>query len=134
MALGFDLRECDAVHHMKYVPGRQKLTAFAGLEPGEKMNELLLEYLLFTRAAHWSYEEEIRRLIVLNRESRRAGEDHFMDFAGNLRLVKVVAGINCAVPRAEVESALNSYPEPVEIIKAKASPRAFQVIRERQGF
>jgi hypothetical protein len=133
IALGFDLRGSDAVHHMRYVSGRRRLTAFDGLEPGDRMNELLLQYLLFTRAAHWSYEEEIRRLVVLDGECKQTGEDHYLDFAGNLRLVKVIAGINCRVPKAEIESALTDYDEPVEIIKARASLHAFQVVRDRRG-
>jgi len=127
------LRGNDAVQHMRYVSSRRRLTAFDGLEPGERMNEVLLQHLLFTRAAHWSYEDEIRRLVVLNQESKSTGEDHFVDFAGNLRLLQVIAGINCRVPRAEIESALDGYSQPVEIIKARASLQAFQVIRDRRG-
>ena len=134
IVLGFDLRGSDAVHHMRYVSGRRRLTEFDGLEPGDRLNELLLQHLLFTRAAHWSYEDEIRRLVVLNHESRPVGEHHFIDFSGNLRLVKVIAGINCKVPKAEIEGALNGYAEPVEIIKARASLQTFQVIRNRRGF
>jgi len=134
IVLGFDLRGIDAVQHMRYVSSRRRLTAFDGLEPGERLNELLLQHLLFTRAAHWSYEDEIRRLVVLNHESKPAGEHHFIDFAGNLRLLQVIAGINCRVPRAEIESALDGHGEEVEIIKARASLQAFRVTRDRRGF
>jgi hypothetical protein len=134
IVLGFDLPGTDAVQHMRYVSSRRRLTAFDGLEPGERLNELLLQHLLFTRAAHWSYEDEIRRLVVLNHESKPAGEHHFIDFAGNLRLLQVIAGINCRVPRAEIESALDGHAEQVEIIKARASLQAFRVTRDRRGF
>ena len=92
-----------------------------------------MQHLLFTRAAHWSYEDEIRRLVVLNHESKPAGEHHFIDFAGNLRLLQVIAGINCRVPRAEIESALDGHAEQVEIIKARASLQAFRVTRRSAG-
>jgi hypothetical protein len=134
IALGFELRGSDAVHEMRYISSRRRLTAFDGLEPGERFNQLLLQHLLFTRAAHWSYEDEIRRLVVLNQESKQAGEHHFFDFSGNLRLVKVIAGINCKVPKSEIESGLDAYAEPVEVIKARASSQAFQVIRDRRAF
>jgi len=46
----------------------------------------------------------------------------------------VIAGINCRVPRAEIESALDGHTEQVEIIKARASLQAFRVTRDRRGF
>ena len=49
IVLGFDLRGIDAVQHMRYVSSRRRLTAFDGLKPGERLSELLLQHLLFTR-------------------------------------------------------------------------------------
>jgi len=87
----------------------------------------ILKKILLTKFQAWNYEDEVR--IFIERENQD-GHYYFYHFDKNIRLTQVIAGLRCAVPRNAIEEKLRSYPEHIEIIKARLSLDSFEVIAD----
>ncbi len=73
------------------------------------------------------------RWLFLKRDNKD-GDYYFCMFDENIRLAHVIAGLRCTVPRSTIEKKLRIYPDHVEIVKARLSPNAFEVIEDVRGF
>jgi len=99
--------------------------------PWREPDVQFMHQILFTKFAGWRYEDEVRMYAARDEEENGL---YFADFNENLRLREVIAGHRCCVERGEILAALTSYPEPVDIRKARLSYTAFEVIEDVGGF
>jgi hypothetical protein len=82
---------------------------------------------LFTKFAHWGYEQEIRIWVPLQNEENGL---HFLNFDENLRLVEVILGANCKLTPRAITQALGTVAGEVTIIKARAAYDGFRMVED----
>jgi hypothetical protein len=123
LCLGFELPHQDIAKVVRYVSERLPFPDPPTMADAEAM--------LFTKFSNWQYEQEIRVWAQLNDE-----EDgmYYSDFSDTLRLVEVIAGANCTVPRIGITRALGPAAEHVAITKARAGFTRFEVVADQRGF
>ena len=85
-----------------------------------------MKILLFTKFSHWRYEQEYRVFVNLDEDIDGL---YYMDFSDRLALKVVIVGDQSSVTRAEVSSALGDLETDVEAFKARASFKAFDVVK-----
>ncbi len=98
---------------------------FSELESTERFE--VVRKVLFTKFKHWEYENEIRLWAPLQHE-----EDglHFLEFDEKLRIVEVIVGASCTLPRSEITQALAALASEVNIIKARAAYDRFEMVED----
>jgi hypothetical protein len=99
LGLGFEVSD-EIAMRVKYVPSRLPFPK----EPAVVDSQTMLS----TKFKHWEYEQEVRIWVQLSDE-----EDglYYCDFGERLKLVEVVAGANCTVPRNAIVRALGADAE-----------------------
>jgi hypothetical protein len=89
------------------------------------------EAMLFTKFSSWRYERELRIWAALNDEQDGL---YYSDFDNTLRLVEVIAGARCTVPRSAVVRALGPLQREIVLTKARAGFTRFEVVPDKRGF
>jgi hypothetical protein len=122
ICLGFEVPE-DSSKIVNYVPKRLPFPTTLTAAHAEAM--------LFTKYSHWEYEHEIRIWAELDDE-----EDglYFHDFDDTLRLVEVIAGARCTLPRSAITRALGPLAKQISFIKARAGFTKFEIVTDQRGF
>jgi hypothetical protein len=82
---------------------------------------------LFTKFAHWIYEEEIRVWGHLGSEEHGL---HFVPFKEDMRLTEVIMGQRSPLFKANVEKALGSLKTEVKIKRARAAYDKFEMVED----
>lgn len=118
ICLGFDIPESIA-RKVDYVHTRFRWP--------ETIDEEMMVKLLFTKFAHWSYEDEYRIYTTL--EDPDENGLHYMDFSDSLRLRDVIVGMDSPLRRAEIVTALSGVSGDISIFKARAAFRSYRVVR-----
>jgi hypothetical protein len=124
ICLGFDVDE-RGLKPVKYVRRRPELL----IPPTEEsVNELL-----FTKYRDWKYEEEWRNWFKL--DTREQGH-YFYYFEPDkfVQLREIIAGPLCQITKAEIENAMCSYTDQINIVKARLAFRTFRVVKNRKAF
>lgn len=122
ICLGFEVPEVRA-ERVKYEPKRLPFpTPPLTIEHSKKM--------LFTKYSNWQYEEEIRMWARLEEV-----EDglYFKDFDDNLKLAEVIVGHGCTVPRSAIVRAIAPLTTEVNLIKARAGFKKFEIVTDERG-
>lgn len=115
MCLGFDVVGAEQV---RYISSR-------AVWPDD-IDEGLTKALLFTKFAHWSYEDEYRIYAELNEHENG---HFFAAFGSELKLASVIVGCKSDVSRSDVDTALGEAGKNVERFKSRAAFRSFKMIR-----
>jgi hypothetical protein len=115
--LGLDVRDDVA----------KKVTYSERCVPWRKPDFKFMQQILWTKFEAWWYENEVRGYATRDEEEDGIS---FKDFDDDLKLREVIVGHRCCVERSEVLTALASYREPVEIIKARLSYTSFDVVED----
>ncbi len=128
MSLGFDIPD-ELLVQVKYTPQRPRM------EFDKKTNKLIDRVdvenkLIRTKFIDWHYEEEYRYLTDLNSISDHLG-NYFVDFSSEIKLRKVVLGMNCDIPISRVRRLLENDLNPSWVIKAGMAHRSFKIIEDR---
>jgi hypothetical protein len=86
--------------------------------------------MLFTKFSNWEYEQEVRIWVDLTDE-----EDglHFKDFDDKLKLVEIIVGHGCTVPRSAIIRAIAPLTTEVNLIKARAGFKRFEIVTDQRG-
>jgi hypothetical protein len=92
------------------------------------MDEAFMKRLLFTKFAHWQYEQEYRAYVQLDEEVDGL---YYAEFSEKLSLKRVIVGEQSKVLRAKISQALGSLSKDVEVFKARAGFRSFDVVRNK---
>lgn len=93
---------------------------------GEFTEELMLKFLT-TKFEHWSYEEEYRSFVEL--EEKDKDGNYYADFSDNLKLKQIIVGAHSDITRKQIDNALSIHTEEIEIFKARAGFRKFEVVK-----
>jgi len=100
------------------------------LELGDQERFEIVRKMLFTKFKHWQYEHEIRVWAPLQHEDNGL---YFLEFDEKLRIVEVMIGAKCKVPRSEIEKALGPAANRVKIMKARAAYDRFEMVEDEVG-
>ncbi|WP_256831677.1 DUF2971 domain-containing protein [Pseudomonas sp. Pse1] len=122
VCLGFDV-SADLLKDVHYVETRPDDFIF----PVDPEGEMLWgERLLYTKYSHWSYEEEARAFVSLDKE-----EDgrYFKYFDDTVSLAEVLVGFNSNLSRAKVYQALGDIKNNVEVYKVRPAFQSFKMVR-----
>jgi len=92
------------------------------------LDEAFMKRLLFTKFAHWHYEQEHRVYVQLDEEVDGL---HYAKFSEELSLKRVIVGDQSKVSRAQISQVLGSLSKDVEVFKARAGFRSFDVVRNK---
>ncbi len=119
MCLGFDVPE-SILGKVQYVDSRPARP--------DVLDEAFMKRLLFTKFSHWQYEQEYRAYVQLDEAVEGL---YYSEFSAQLALKRVIVGDQSSVTRAEVSGALGDLETEVEVFKARASFRSFDVVRNK---
>ena len=141
ICLGFDMPR-EVLRQVEYVPHRPpcpkvfykalrdgvlKDTAAAARWRKQAYKEM--QGLLFRKFSHWEYEQEYRAFVSLDKEKSGL---YFMDFSDKLKLRRVIVGDQSDVTRADITGALEGIEPKIEVFKARAGFRSFEVVRHKK--
>ena len=90
------------------------------------IDEAFIKRLLWTKSLYWQYEQEYRAFVSLEEEIHGC---YFKDFSPELRLHAVIVGAQSKVTRGDVASALDGVETEVDVFKARASFKSFEIVR-----
>ncbi|WP_205123629.1 DUF2971 domain-containing protein [Cognatilysobacter lacus] len=95
-----------------------------------EIDEIFSGQLLFTKFAHWSYEDEFRIFTTLEDPE---DDLHYMNFSNDLVLRQVIVGSESSITRSAVADALGPSLTGVEVFKARPPFRSFRVVRNKDA-
>jgi hypothetical protein len=132
LCLGFDLPDGqNQVHRISY--SRQRLIAeLDKLAPSSVEAAIEMKKLLFTKYAHWRYEDEVRGFVTLE-EQDSATQLYFVKFSEELKLKEVIVGACSTISRNTLHKALGDLSSSVSAIKARLAFKTFRVVRQRNS-
>jgi hypothetical protein len=87
---------------------------------------------LSTKFIHWSYEEEWRLFVNLDKDEEENGL-YFSDFSEKLELKQVIVGAQSDITRTQISDALGVLNENVEVFKARPAFKTFEVVRNKKN-
>lgn len=120
VSLGFHVNG-EKLEHVSYVNSRFP-------KPVNPESEAFVRKLLYTKFAHWSYEDEYRLYVSLNDQENGL---YFVPFSEELTLRQVIVGSESAVTRAEISRALGTLANEVEQFKARPAFKSFKIVRQK---
>jgi hypothetical protein len=133
LCLGFEIKEItgdvghDESGYVKYIVDPLSFPPnFSELGDEERFE--IVRKILFTKFEHWRYEHEIRLWADLQNEDDGL---YFTDFDEKLRIVEVIIGERCTVPRIEITEALGASASEVKVMKARAAYDRFQMVEDK---
>ena len=85
--------------------------------------------ILYTKFAHWEYENERRRFVKLQ-DCRCEGNLYFWPFGNDLNLREVIVGSHCESGRSSVEEFLGDMRDRVKLVKAREAFREFSIVKQ----
>lgn len=97
------------------------------LELGDQERFEIVRKMLFTKFKHWQYEHEIRVWAPLQNEDNGR---YYLGFDEKLRIVEVIIGAKCKVPRSEIEKALGLVANEVKVVQARAAYDRFEMLED----
>ncbi len=119
VCLGFEVPS-SVLEKVEYVDSR--------LPRPDVLDEAFMKKLLFTKFSHWQYEQEYRVYVTLEDDIDGL---YYSEFLGQLTLKRVIVGDQSSITRAEVSGALVDLGTQVEVFKARAGFRSFDVVRNK---
>ncbi|MBK8163989.1 MAG: DUF2971 domain-containing protein [Gammaproteobacteria bacterium] len=120
ICLGFDVAD-EKLEHVSYLNSRFP-------KPSNVHSGSFMRKLLYTKFAHWSYEDEYRLYVQLVDQ-----EDglYFVPFSDELKLRQVIVGCESTESRADISNALGADSHLVEAFKARPAFRSFKITRQK---
>lgn len=129
VCMGFDLRD-DLGKDVAYASKR--LLSKVGDGPDIQPDEALAAGLLYTKYAHWSYEQEHRVFVSLDKDAAEGGL-YFYDFSEDLRLREVILGPLCDIPVQPVRNLVAKvYDHEIYVTKSRLAFKSFSVVEDRR--
>jgi len=121
ICLGFEVPR-SVLGKVKYVDSRPSRP--------DVLDEAFMKRLLFTKFSHWQYEQEYRVYVQLEEEIDGL---YYSEFSDQLALKRVIVGDQSSITRSQVSDALGSLVNDVEMFKARAGFRSFEVVRNKNS-
>lgn len=120
ICLGFDVSG-EKLEHVSYVNSRFP-------KPHNPQSEAFVQKLLYTKFAHWSYEDEYRLYVRLNDQEKGL---YFVQFSKEMSLRQIIVGAESELTRENVSNALGMLASDVEQFKARPAFKSFKIVRQR---
>jgi hypothetical protein len=117
LCLGFDLPE-QLLERVRYVKSR--------LPWPDSLDEDFMKQLLLTKFDHWSYEDEYRVYVNLEKSEN---DLYYANFSKELTLSQVIIGSESSISRSQLADALGDLASSVEVFKARSAFKTFKVVR-----
>lgn len=127
IALGFDVQD-DLAKQVIYANRLQKIQ-FDQSTGKPSITYESMERLLRTKFFDWKYEDEYRVWAQLDRSTEESGL-YFFNLNEQIRLREVVLGQRCTLPIDRVRDLVSSYPEHVDVHKARIAFGSFRVVKD----
>lgn len=107
-----------------------KQVAYVNSRPSwpSEIDEQFVQNLLFTKFVHWSYEDEYRAYAILEDEENGL---FYAKFSASLVLKQVIIGAESTITRDQISEALGNMQSKVEVFKARAAFKSFQMVRNK---
>ena len=119
VCLGFDIPEM-SLRKVKYVSERLARDTLKKSDYSEK--------LLTTKFNHWSYEQERRLIIKLDRHSLKINRLQFEGFANDMALKEVYIGCRASLQFSDITSSYQSGDKSVIVKITRPSFRDFRIV------
>lgn len=103
----------------------------AAIVKGGRIDEATMLRVLSSKYAHWKHEREERLFVRLKDRDSTSGL-YFHKFSRNIKLTRVIVGVNSTVTRQELQDALGPLALKVRVDKARLAFRSFRVVRQRK--
>jgi hypothetical protein len=137
ICLGFDIPD-EITRPVEYVREVKTVGNLIVEDPrdfSEEAGTKIVDLLLGAKYDGWSYEQEVRCHSQRSEKDEETGQ-YFVDFSERLVLKEVIAGARFPFSAKPIEDALEGYwgKEGVTIVKARASPTAFEIAVDGTGF
>lgn len=126
ICLGFDV-DPSKLTKVKYVQERLFPDLNANNFSKTMTSSQMLD-VLSTKFIHWSYEEEFRMFIGLEKPSP-AGKLDFQDFSEALQLKEVILGFNSKISKNTIQTATQL--EDAHIIRARMAFKTFAIVPQK---
>ena len=130
LCLGFDVPD-ECLGPVTYSRKRLVVEAESLLRPRQLTPEVAIKFL-FTKYAHWRYENEVRCFVTLE-EKDTEKDMYFAPFSEKLQLAMVIVGAQSTISRKDIRDALGKLAPSVEAFKARLAFRSFRVVRQRKS-
>ncbi len=91
-------------------------------------NIQFIDRMLYQKAKEWSYEREIRAIVLLDEPGRAI---HHIPFGHDLQLREVIVGCRNPLSPSDIEPFICAQETPVEIIKARPAFKKFEMVPNR---
>lgn len=126
MCLGFDVDE----QHLRQVSYVQSRPAWPTMtQPWPTSVKLrVIDQLLYTKFAHWSYEDEYR--LFTSKRSQEPDGNFYADFSDALKLRKVLIGARSELSRADLNEALGELAQDIETFQVRLAFKDFRIVRQ----
>ena len=128
LCLGFDVPD-EHLGNVTYSRKRLVVEVERLLEFREQDLETVQRFL-FTKYAHWRYENEVRSFVTL--EDRDQDKQlYFADFSEKLKLAQVIVGSESSLARNSIREALGDLDAGVETFKVRLAFKTFRIVRQQ---
>ncbi len=128
LCLGFDIPD-EHLGIVNYSAKRFAIDAQKLLNPCD-LDPKTATALLFTKYAHWRYENEVRVFAELNDVDPNSGL-YFAEFSDKLKLTEVIVGPQSELAERDLMGALGELRDGVDVFKARLAFGSFNVVRQR---
>ena len=128
LCLGFEVNDTH-VRQVDYVQSRPVWPAIPEPLP-PKVKQRMVDQLLYTKFAHWSYEDEYR--LFTTKASPDPDGHSYISFSEELKLKSVLVGARSTLARAGLNDALGDLVGDVEVLKVRLAFKDFRVVRQRK--
>lgn len=127
LALGFEVPD-KFLEHVKYRKSRVKCD-WKKFDASKDYASKVITDVLQTKASHWSYEDEARCYLRLDKHTEESGL-YFAEFSNILQLREVVVGHDSQVSRSEISKLVDPFPESVSLRKVRLAFGSYRIVNQ----
>lgn len=128
VCLGFEVDD-SWIRQVSYVQSRPAWPALPHPWPAA-VKKRVIDQLLYTKFAHWSYEDEYR--LFTSKENPDSDGNFYVSFSSRLKLKRVLVGACSDISRSELNSVLGDLEGAVEAFKVRLAFRDFRIVKQRK--
>lgn len=124
VCLGFDIPD-DYIGYVQYIDSR----LFCPISKNTETGLQLIDEMLYHKALEWSYERELRAIVLL---AGRKLPMYHIPFGASIQLREVIIGAKCAFSPFDLAPFILPQETSVRISKARAAFKEFKMVENRR--
>jgi hypothetical protein len=129
LCLGFEVDDSH-LRQVNYVQSRPAWPSAQQPWP-TSVKKQVIDQLLYTKFAHWSYEDEYR--LFTSKSSPDLDGNYYANFSDDLKLKKVLVGACSTLTRSDLNAALGNLANDIESSKVRLAFRDFRIVKQRRA-